>query len=137
MSLLERLGGSSDLFLVAPIRDFPCLKCLGLFTALVQLATMMLIFVSFSLDDDAHKLGTDPMKKPDYIGQAPTDVELLPRTPPPPSAPHEHPGPTRTYKTNPAFLLSKEKEKAMRRPAGETPRLCNTPGRGCHRRSCA
>ena len=32
----------------------------------------------------------------------------------------------------------KRKEKmGRRRPAGETPRLCNTPERGCHRRSCA
>ena len=29
------------------------------------------------------------------------------------------------------------KKKGMRRPAGETPRLSNTPERGCHRRSCA
>ena len=75
MSLHERLAGSSDLFLVAPIRAYPGLKCLGLFTALVQLATMVLIFISFSLDDDAHKLGTDPMEKPDYIAAIPVRAD--------------------------------------------------------------
>ena len=33
--------------------------------------------------------------------------------------------------------LKRKRKKGMRRPAGEPPRLCNTPERGCHRRSCA
>ena len=33
--------------------------------------------------------------------------------------------------------LKRKEKMGRRRPAGETPRLCNTPERGCHRRSCA
>ena len=67
----------------------------------------------------------------------PPDVGPLPRTLPPllplthTQARHAH-----TRQTRRPALKRKEKM-GRRRPAGETPRLCNTPERGCHRRSCA
>ena len=45
--------------------------------------------------------------------------------------------PTYVQDKNPAFFPQNKRKMGRRRPAGETPRLCNTPERGCHRRSCA
>ena len=44
-----------------------------------------------------------------FDSDKPPDVGPLPRVPPPPSARRTHPGPTRTYETNPAFCCSQKK----------------------------
>ena len=68
----------------------------------------------------------------------PTTADPPPHAPSPLTTPQPQPHPplAHTGQLRPSARKRKEK-KGMRRPAGETPRLCNTPERGCHRRSCA
>ena len=48
----------------------------------------------------------------------PPDVGPPPRTPLPLSAPRTHPGPTRTYKTNPAFCSQKKRKNGKEETSG-------------------
>ena len=56
---------------------------------------------------------------------------------PAPSAPRSHPGPTRTYKTNPASCSQKKKKKGNEETSGGDSPPMQAPERGRHRRSCA
>ena len=60
---------------------------------------------------DADRPFPPPRSPLEFFGpDKPSDVGPLPLTPPPPSAPRTHPGPTRTYKTNPAFCSQKKRK---------------------------
>ena len=56
---------------------------------------------------------------------------------PAPSAPRSRPGPTRTYKTNPASCSQKKKKKGNEETSGGDSPPMQAPERGRHRRSCA
>ena len=81
-----------------------------------------------------------PLLVPPSNSPAPTSCPTLGLCParPCPSPPRAHTQArhARTRQTRRPALKRNEKM-GRRRPAGETPRLCNTPERGCHRRSCA
>ena len=88
-------------------------------------------------------VGYDPLAVPPDSpspSPAPTSrrmVEPLTSRAPVPRHPSlTHPRHAHTRQTRRSALKRKEKIR-RRRPVGETPRLCNTPERGCHRRSCA
>ena len=88
-------------------------------------------------------LGYDPLAdRPDSPSPSPTPTSRRMVEPPTLRTPAlRHPSLTRaphahTRQIRRSALKRKEKM-GRRRPAGGTPRLCNTPQRGCHRRSCA
>ena len=81
-----------------------------------------------------------PLLDPSSNSSAPTSRPTLGLRParPCPSPPRAHTLARHAHTRQTRRPALKRNEKmGRRRPAGETPRLCNTPGRGCHRRSCA
>lgn len=70
----ERLEGTSDLFLVADFGSHPALKLVGIITVLVQLATVLIIWISFSLDDEALESSKKALDHADYVAAIPIGV---------------------------------------------------------------